>query len=138
MKRLDIDPTKIVGYGSSLGGIVIVNLAMQRPLSVLIIDAAFTSVVDMAKVVYPFIPSFLIGIKLDAASKAKEITIPKLFIHSPDDETVPFYLGQKLFEAAAEPKEFLKIRGGHNDAHLVAKEEYASGITEFLRKYGLI
>ena len=78
----------------------------------MIIDSSFTSAADMAKTIYPFIPSFLLGTKLDSAAKVRAVTIPKLFIHSRADEIVPFRLGERLYQAAAQPKEFLELPKG--------------------------
>lgn len=137
LSRKDIDHKKIISYGASLGGVVAVDLATQRPLAALIVDSSFTSAKDMAKVVYPFIPSFMVSLKMDNAAKIKSITIPKLFMNSPDDATVPYFLGQKLFDTAPGPKEFNELTGGHNDSHLQTKE-YISGVAQFLRKYKIL
>jgi len=136
-KRDDIDKTRIIGYGESLGGAVAVDLALHRPLADLIIDSSFPSAADLAKKYYPFIPAFLLATKMDSASKVRNITVPKLFIHSKDDEIVPFALAQKLFDAAAEPKEFLEIQGDHNSGFAMSKARYVAGIENFFIKHGL-
>jgi len=56
--RDDVDPHRIMAYGASLGAAAAVDLATKRELSKLILDSSFSSAVDMAKVIYPFIPSF--------------------------------------------------------------------------------
>ena len=136
--RKDIDHSGIIGYGDSLGGAVIIDLATKRDLAALVIHSSFTNAADMAKTIYPFIPSFLLGTKLDSAAKARVVVIPKLFIHSRADEVVPFQLGERLYQAAAKPKEFLEISGGHNDAPDDAREKMARGIIVFLRRYSVI
>jgi fermentation-respiration switch protein FrsA (DUF1100 family) len=55
-----------------------------------------------------------------------------LFIHSRSDSVVPFAMGRRLFAEASEPKEFLEIRGEHNDGFLVSQGEYRDGVGEFL------
>jgi hypothetical protein len=137
-RRDDLKGQKIIGYGASLGGAVAVDLAGQRPLDCLIVDSTFSSAVDMAKHIYPFVPSFLIRIRFDSIAKIKGISAPKLFIHSRDDTTVPIALGRKLYEAASGPKEFLEIRGDHNDGYLYDEEKFAGGITKFLKGLDLI
>ena len=62
----------------------------------------------------------------------RAIRCPKLFVHSLQDEIVPFGLGLRLYREAANPKELLKIRGGHNDGHLVSEHRYLEGLQEFL------
>lgn len=122
----------IILYGESLGGAVAIDLAKGQDVRALITEEAFTSIKDMAKIVYPFVPSFLISNKFDSISRIKEVTCPKLIIHSINDEIAPFYLGQKLFDVAAPPKEFLKIRGSHNTAFLDSEEQLTEGIKSFL------
>lgn len=136
--RQDISASKIVGYGASLGGAAAIDLATKRDLTALIVDSSFTSAADMAKRVYPFIPAFLIRTKLDSLGKIHNITIPKLFIHSREDELVPFALGEKLYQAAPPPKEFLEISGGHNTAFDESQEKMMHGIMAFLRRYRIL
>ena len=114
LDREDIDKEKIVSFGSSLGGAIAVDLAVKRKCAALVADSTFTNTKDMGKTVYPFIPTFLYSTKFNSIDKVATIKIPKLFIHSINDEIVPFKLGNKLFKSACEPKEFLQILGAHN------------------------
>ncbi len=137
-ERDDMKGQKIVGYGASLGGAIAVDLAIKRTLTCLIVDSTFSSAVDIAKRIYPFVPSFLIRTKLDSVTKIREMTIPKLFIHSVDDRTIPIALGRKLYDAAPGPKEFIEIKGDHNDGHLYDEDKIRKGIKKFLRDQDLI
>lgn len=140
LTRQDIDRSRIIGYGESLGGAVVVDLGTKRNLAALLIDSSFTSAADMAKTIYPFIPSFLLATKLNSVVKVRTVTAPKLFIHSRADEVVPFRLGERLYQAAAKPKEFIELPegGGHNDLPPDAKEKMARGIIIFLRQHNII
>lgn len=135
--RDDLKEQAVVVYGASLGGAVAVDLATKRKIDGLIVDSTFSSAADIARIIYPFVPKFLIKIKLDSLTKIKELTVPKLFIHSVDDRTVPIALGRKLYEAAPGPKEFIEIAGDHNDGHLLDESKFREGIRQFLRKQGL-
>ena len=56
-----------------------------------------------------------------------------LFCHGNGDEIIPFKMGQVLFEAAAEPKEFYAIDGvGHNDTWVVGGEQYFDALENFM------
>lgn len=123
---------QIILFGESLGGAAAIDLASKVKIKAVIVESAFSSARDMAKRIYPFIPSFFITSNFNSVKKIKNIRAPKLIIHSIDDEIVPFELGQKLFEAAPPPKEFLKIRGGHNTAFLNSEMEFKKGIASFI------
>lgn len=138
LSRTDINHEKIIGYGASLGGVVAVDLATKRKLAALIVDSSFPSAADISKTIYPFIPAFLLKTKMNSVDKVGAITVPKLFIHSLNDEIVSFRLGKQLFEAAAGPKEFLQITGGHNTNHIDSRDKFLSGIGSFLLELSLI
>lgn len=123
---------EIILFGESLGGAVAIDLASKKKVKAIIVESAFSSAKDMAKRIYPFIPSFFITSDFNSVKKIKNIQVPKLIIHSVDDEIVPFDLGRKLFEAAPPPKEFLKIRGGHNTGFLNSEAQFKKGIDSFI------
>ena len=129
---------KIISYGASLGGVVAIDLAVKRSVSCVIVDSTFSSAVDMAKRIYPFIPSFLIKSKMNSLDKIKDISVPILFIHSIEDQTVPIALGKKLYDAAPVPKEFIEIVGTHTDGHIYDEEKVKNGIGAFLNNLNLI
>lgn len=131
-RERSIPEGSIVIYGESVGGAVTVSLAERKDVKALITEETFTSVKDMAGIYYPFMPHFLLSAKFNSTTRIKNVRCPKLIIHSTNDEIVPFYLGEKLFEAAAPPKRFLKIRGSHNTAFLDPEEDYIKGIKSFL------
>jgi fermentation-respiration switch protein FrsA (DUF1100 family) len=137
-RRADTKEQSIIGYGASLGGAIAVDLASKRPLTCLIVDSTFSSATDIAKRIYPFVPSFLVKIKFDSMAKIKNCAIPKFFIHSIDDEMVPIALGKRLYDAAPGPKEFLEIRGSHNDGHIYDEAKIREGIGGFLKNQGLV
>ena len=122
--------------GRSLGSAVATELAVRHKAGALIIESGFTSVPDLGRKFFPHLPVRLISrFHYATMDKVGGIPIPKLFIHSPDDEIIPFEQGMRLFEKAREPREFLKIRGGHNEGFLMSGEQYTGGIDRFLSKY---
>ena len=67
-------------------------------------------------------------------SKIKKLTMPKLFMHSEEDETVPFSLGLKLYKAAPAPKTFIKLKGAHDEAFMMDRKIFAESIIRFLQQ----
>jgi len=136
--RPDVDINNIILYGASIGGVVVIDLAAHRNAALLVVESSITNAQDMSHILYPFLPSFFLSLKFDSINKVRALKVPKLFIHSPDDEVVPYWVGQKLFEAAAEPKEFLKIHGGHNDGSITVDPQAAGEFIRILKARGLI
>ncbi len=131
-KEKHIPAGSIILYGESIGCAVIIELALKNEARALITEEAFTSVKDMARLAFPFIPHQIFSSRFDSVSKIKGISCPKLIIHSVEDEIVPYALGEKLYEAAGVPKKFLKLNGSHNTAFLDSEKEYRDGIKSFL------
>lgn len=127
------DPGRIVVFGRSLGGAIAAWLAQRVNPAGVILESTFTSLDDMGRHHYPFLPVSLISrYDYDALSAAPDISSPVLSVHSTGDEIVPFELGVRLHDALPGRKSFLSIRGGHNDGFLVTGQEYTSGLKRFL------
>lgn len=129
-----IDLQDIVIFGRSLGGAVAAWLAARYQVGAVIVESSFTSVPDRAAELYPWLPVRLLAqLEYNTLENLQNVTSPVLIIHSPADEVIPFHHGQRLFEAASEPKQFLTIAGDHNSGFLQSKRRYEEGIREFLR-----
>jgi uncharacterized protein len=131
-----VQPGQVIAWGRSLGGAVAAWLAAERDPGALIIESSFTSVVDMGRRSYPFLPvSLLCRNRLDAgrhAMVAGQKGCPVLVIHSADDEIVPYAMGREIHAAIQGPKRFLELRGGHNDGFLISAGLYMREVRDFL------
>jgi fermentation-respiration switch protein FrsA (DUF1100 family) len=131
-----IAPADIVVFGRSMGGGPATWLAARHPPGALILESVFTTVPDVGAHHYPFLPVRALATnQFDNEARVAEIDAPTLHIHSRADRVVPFELGRRVYEAAAEPKQFLEIQGGHNDGFLVSADEYLRTIDGFLEKH---
>lgn len=121
--------------GKSLGGAIAIELASQpqiQPAGV-ILQAAFTSIADMARIVMPIVPKRWIRTKMDNLAKINRVTCPKLFIHGTRDRIVPYDMGRRLYDAAAHPKDFVRVDGAdHNDVTQVAGRDYITALNRLV------
>jgi len=129
----DIPADRIIGYGESIGGAVIVDLVSKGKMRALILDSTLSSVKDMIRCSYPFVPYWIFSSRFDSESKIRSVKIPKLIIHSINDEIVPFQLGKRLYEASPEPKEFLQVYGGHNSNFYESEDLLRNKIGDFIK-----
>jgi fermentation-respiration switch protein FrsA (DUF1100 family) len=132
--RSDVDPSRIVCFGESLGGAVAIDLATEEPCRALIIESSFTSMRDVAADIVHFTPlARLIATRYDSLSKLPRVHAPVLFLHGTRDDLVPFHHSERLFAAANPPKELFAIEGaGHNDPFVVARRAWMERIDRFL------
>ena len=100
-----ISNDKIILYGESLGTAVATEVGQNNNFAGIILEAPFTSMVDMGQKIYPIFPvKFLLKDKYESKNKIKNIKSPILVLHGRKDKIVPFYMGEKIFEMANSPK----------------------------------
>ena len=132
-RERSIAPSRIILFGRSLGAAVAAHQAVIHPPGALIVESCFTSVPDMAAELYPFLPvRWLSRLDYNVQEKLQRVSCPVLVVHSRDDEIIPFSHGRALYAAANEPKQFLELRGGHNDGFLLAGQTYILELDRFL------
>jgi fermentation-respiration switch protein FrsA (DUF1100 family) len=133
---LRVPPEKIILFGRSLGSAVAAETALRKKAGALIMESAFTSVPDLGSTFYPYLPVRLLSkYRYASIEKVGRTNIPKLFIHSPEDEIIPYEQGMRLLERASEPKQFLQIIGGHNEGFMLSGTTYVNGLNDFLTKH---
>jgi fermentation-respiration switch protein FrsA (DUF1100 family) len=124
---------QIIVFGRSLGAAVAAHIASEYQPGALVLESAFTSVPDMAARLYPIFPVRVLSrFQYDTKKMLRSVSCPVLIIHSPDDEIIPFENGLQLYESARQPRELLRIRGGHNEGFLVSGSIYSDGINNFI------
>lgn len=115
----DYHKNNIILYGESLGCAVAVELGLQKKFKSIILEAPFTSLVDIAKKKYPIYPvKYLTLDKFDNLSKINKISSPLLIIHGKKDEIIPYNHSVRLFKKAKEPKKYVSIdEAMHNNLY---------------------
>jgi fermentation-respiration switch protein FrsA (DUF1100 family) len=92
---------------------------------------------DIAQEIYPWLPARWLSRQQHATREyVRGVRCPVLVIHSRYDEIIPYHHGESIFAAAHEPRAFLALEGGHNDAWMLDEQRYVAGIRSFLSAVG--
>jgi uncharacterized protein len=107
----------VVLWGHSLGSGVAVALAGRHPVTKVILEAPFSSTVDVAATIFPLVPvRWLMHDQFRSDRRIDAVRAPILIMHGARDWVVPIRLGERLFVLAREPKRFVRFpEGGHDD-----------------------
>ena len=119
-QTLDIAAKRIIIYGHSMGSAIAIDLAARQPQAgALIVQNGFTSLRDMTKrfgLFWLFPMDLLLRPKFDSFRKIDRVAVPVLFVHGMRDPQIPYSMSQRLFAAAAEPKQLLLLpEEGHDN-----------------------
>lgn len=121
-KRPDIDTSRIVSYGHSLGGAQSVTAIAEAPvkgLRAIVIDGAFASYQAMARIVGGQLGASLITDELSPRDFVQKLSpVPLLVVHGSKDEVVPVSQGRMLYEAAGQPKTLFEVKTGRHGTAL--------------------
>jgi uncharacterized protein len=122
---------RVVLYGESLGAAVAVQLATERRVKALVLEAPFASVLASARMRFPlFAFDWLIKDKFANLDKIDKVQTPVFIVHGDQDWVTDVKFGRMLFDKAKEPKGAFWPQGaGHNDLLQFGMVE---AITKFL------
>lgn len=143
LKLPGAQPGRLVVFGQSLGGAVAIAALAEEGLApaALVVEGSFHSYRGMAAarlrsaaLTWPFswLPWLVVSGRHSPSGHIGRIAGPKVFIHSPSDDTVPFSQGRRLFEAAAEPKRFWEVPAGHIEAFTAFGSVFRPRLLSFL------
>ena len=116
--RLAETGVPIIVHGESLGSGVATAVAAERPeTGLLVLEAPYTALVDMASAQYPWLPvDFLMKDKMLTRERLPKVDAPVLIAHGTEDRVIPVEHGYRLHEVANGPKDLLIVEGvGHSD-----------------------
>lgn len=134
LSRDDVDDSRIVYFGESIGTGVAVHLASERPPHALILRSPFTSLVDVGRHHYPFLPvAWLLRDRFVSVDRIASSGAPLLVIAGTGDRIVPVEMSEALYQAAPEPKRLVTIEGAeHNDGILLSGRPVVAAVVKFL------
>lgn len=136
LAALGVDPVDIIIYGESLGTGVAVQVAAARSAAGLVLDAPYTSMVDLAALHYPYIPGrWFMTDRYDTRTHIKDVKAPLLILHGELDDIVPVTMGREIFNLAQPPKVIRTFQGaGHADHYLFGSYDALYGWIDDLRR----
>ncbi len=136
LRERGFERERVVVLGRSLGGAIAAWLATRHRPAALVLESTYTRLQDVAAEHYPYLPvARLLRYRYPTVERLARIRSPVLIVHSPQDEVIPFAHGQQLFQAALEPKSFLRIQGRHYDGHETSGETYRRGLQAFFLEH---
>ena len=135
LRGLGVAPHDIIAYGESLGTAVATRLALQRHVEALVLEAPFTSALDVGKLMWKGFPLGLImADQYRTIDRIGGVKAPLFIIHGARDEIIPLDHARHVFHAAIEPKSFVVLpQAGHNDLFERGAWERVRGFLESLR-----
>ena len=117
----NISKNDIIIYGESLGTAVSLEIAQNENYKGIILEAPFTSMIDAAKFHYPYLPvNIMLKDKYLSNEKIRNVHSPIFIMHAIGDDIVPFWMGEKMYELANEPKQKYFI---NENNHLVTYDD---------------
>lgn len=126
----------LVLYGRSLGAAVALRSAVESPPLGCVLEAAFTSLEDLARLHYPVLSHLLmpwVRGQYPNLAAVRGLSSPVLFLHGDRDTIAPIGMGWRLFDAAPGEKRFRTLLGaGHDDAPFVGGDAYWEAWEDFL------
>ena len=132
--RSDVDGSRLVYFGESLGAAVAVGLAVEHPPAALILRSPFTSMADVGQYHYPFLPvRLLLRDRFPSIDRIHRLRSPLLVIAGQHDRVVPIQQSRRLYEAASARKRLVVVpETDHNADELLAGDDVIRAIVRFL------
>ena len=134
LARGDVDASRLIYFGESLGTALAVGLAAEHPPAGVILRSPFRSLVEVGQTHYPFLPvRFLLQDRFAAIDDIPRVTCPVLVLAGDRDRIIPLNQSRRLYEAVTSAKELVILAGAdHNDVELLAGDEMLAAISRFL------
>ena len=130
-----VDPSALFYVGESLGGAVAAELAAAHPPAGVVLQSAFTSIREMARLHYPVFPRATVPDAYPTIDRIARVRCPLLILHGEHDEIVPLAHGRDLFAAATARKRLEIVEGaGHNDLVTAPGFDYGGTIAAWVRE----
>ena len=135
LRGLGVAPQDILAYGESLGTAVATRLSLQRQVKALVLEAPFTSCVDVGQLMWSVLPLKLIMVdQYRTLDRIAEVKVPLFIVHGGRDNIIPLNQARRVYHRANEPKSMVVLpQAGHNDLFERGAWEKVHGFLDSLR-----
>lgn len=128
-----VPPDRILLLGSSLGGAITIECATRHPCRMVICCSTFTSLQDMAKRQFPWLPvRWFMRHNMNSLERIDKINAPIYLVHGTADTLVPHQMSEQLHAVARDPKQLLLLPG-HPHTH-PDQPEFFNSLRQFLKE----
>jgi pimeloyl-ACP methyl ester carboxylesterase len=135
--RKEVDRSRVVAFGYSLGGAVAIDLAARNQLAGLVACNTFTSMGEMVTRFYPWVPLFLLRHPFPSLRRMPEVACPALLVHGTRDTLVPGWMCDRLAAAAAAPAVRIDVDGAeHSNLFAVGGKPFLRRVQSFVAGFG--
>ncbi|XP_028847836.1 protein ABHD13 [Denticeps clupeoides] len=141
MTRPEVDKTKVVLFGRSLGGAVAVRLASANPhrVAALMVENTFLSIPHMSATLFSFLPVRFLPLwcyknKFLSYRQVAQCRMPSLFISGLSDQLIPPVMMKQLYELSPARTKRLAVfpEGTHNDTWQC--QGYFAALEQFMKE----
>jgi uncharacterized protein len=123
---------KIIVLGYSIGTGPAAKLASTNHPELLILQAPYYSLVDMAKNNFKLVPSFILKYKFETNEYLMDVNMPVVIFHGDQDEVIPYTSSQRL-KSEFENKVTLITLHGQKHNRMTYNPEYLMEMSKILQ-----
>lgn len=119
-----VAPDALILYGESLGSGVAARLATERKAAGLVLESPYTSIVEIARAQFPWLPAGLfLTDRYETDKVLPQVRMPLLILHGRLDGLIPIEMGERLLAIANPPKAFVAFpEGRHNNLYAAGQD----------------
>jgi len=116
-----------------MGAAVAIDAACHGNARAVVLESGFTSLRAMCERIFKWLPwGWILREPMDSEKRVAEFNGPVFVAHGKRDSVVPYEFGERLFQAAKEPKQMFSGNNDHNDEW---PDRYYQELEKFLNEF---